>query len=130
MATSLIKFHNQKTRGGKKLFWGRAAEDGLPYRGKFAAMYRDDEFEDRTTVVKDARNDYFDTMDPEENARFLEIMDAILNGWFQLVHIERFVEIEGVRTTKHYLEWAEYYREDNSPVAFMSPGMMELRSGQ
>lgn len=134
MPPSLVRFSNRTTSpDGRKLFWDRVqvGADALPYRGKFAPNYRDEEFEDRTVRVADARNAYFDTKDPTQNKQFLDVLECCMNGWFQLLHLERFwVGPDGKRTTTHYVEWAEYYLEDGSRTPFAVQGLMELAGGQ
>jgi hypothetical protein len=131
--SSLVKFSNRAASGGKKLFWDRvtAGADSLPYRGQFAPMYREDEFEERTVRVADARNAFFDVSEPASNKLYLDVMECCYNGWFQLVHLERFwVNEAGRRTTCHYVEWVEYYVEDGSRTPFVTPGVTELAHGQ
>lgn len=129
---SLVRFSNRTTSAGKKVYWDRvqAGADALPYRGQFAPMYREDEFEERTVRVADVRNAFFDTGNPESNKQYLDVLECCFNGWFQLVHLERFWEDpEGKRTRFHYVEWAEYYLEDGSRTPFVTQGMTELAHG-
>lgn len=133
MAYSLVKFRNRTSSGGKKLFWDRVqvGADSLPYRGQFAPMYREDEFEDRTVRVADARNAFFDVTNQESNKQYLDVMECCFNGWFKMVHLERFWEgPDGRRTHFHYVEWVEYYMEDGSRTPFQSQGLTELSGGQ
>lgn len=131
--SSLVKFSNRVGSGGQKLFWDRvqAGADSLPFRGKFAPTYREDEFEERTVKVADARNGFFDVRDATSNKQYLDVMECCLNGWFKLVHLERFwVDPAGHRTSFHYVEWVEYYMEDGSRTPFHTPGVAELSHGQ
>lgn len=132
--TSLVRYSNRGTsHNGQRLFWDRvgAGADSLPFRGPFAPTYRDEEFEERTVRVADYRNAFFDVAVPAQNADFRAVMECCCNGWFRLVHLERFwVDERGNRTTRHYVEWAEYYLEDGSRTAYLTPGVMELANGQ
>ncbi len=134
MPPSLVKFSNRTTSSnGDRLHWDRvrAGADNLPYRGQFAPMYREEEFEERTVRVADYRNAFFDTGDPASNKAYLEIMECCYNGWFALVHLERFwTDPAGHRTKYHYVEWTEYYLEDGSRTMFLTQGMTELAHGQ
>jgi len=132
MPPSLVRFAGRnRSADGRSLFWDRADRDGLPFRGNHAPSFREEEFEDRTIRVADVRNAFFDTTDPTQNKQFLDVMECIFNGWFFQVHLERFwVGPNGQRTTKHYLEWVEYYLEDGSRTPYLSPGIMELAHGQ
>lgn len=131
MPSSLVKFSNRTQSGGKKLFWDRVNQDNLPFRGQFAPMYRDDEWEDRTVKVADARNGFFDVRDPLSNKQYLDVLECCFNGWFQLVHLERFwQDPSGNRTCYHYVEWVEYYMEDGSRTPYLTQGIAELAHGQ
>jgi len=118
MPTSLVKFFNKcETESGKKLFWDRADIDGYPFRGPVPPMFTEEEYEQRVVRVADAKNGFFDVSDPEQNKKYLEIIDACCNGWFKCLYIERFWQ----NTTKHYIEWVEFYMEDGSRIPYYSP---------
>jgi len=88
--SSLIKFTNRTDGNGRgKVYWGRADRDGLPFRGAAAPTYTEDEFQDRVVRVADPKNGTFDTGDEEQNKQYLAVLDGIANGWFQLIHIDR-----------------------------------------
>jgi hypothetical protein len=118
MSNSLVKFTDRSDGNGRgKLFWGRAAIDGLPFRGNQAPNLRADEFDERVVRVADPRNGTFYTGDPEENTAYLKVMDGITNGWFHMLFVERWRE-EGDKRHYVYLEWVEYYLEDGSPIQY------------
>lgn len=126
MGSSLIRYAaSQRTSGDQQLFWGRIHQDGLPFRGHGAPMLTEDEFETRVNRVADAKNGFFDTHNPAENAKFLQICEAACNGWYRIVYLERFWR----KTTKHYVEWVEYYLEDGNPTPYSQQGLMELAHG-
>ncbi len=122
MSHSLVKFFGKSTPphapsgGEQKVFWQRADRDGLPFIGNHAPIMPDEEYEERVTRVAYPYNGFFDTHDPVENARFMEIVDAALNNWYQILHLERFWN----KTTKHYIEWVVYYMQDGSRLS-MTP---------
>ena len=128
MPSSLVKFSDRKDSGdGRKLYWGRADTDGLPFRGNHAPIMPDEEYEARVVRVADPKNGFFDVTDATQNKAFLDVLDGICNGWFKLIFIERFHK----ETSKHYVEWVEYYLEDGTRTPFSSTsGMMELANGQ
>jgi hypothetical protein len=127
MPSSLVKFSAELERNGQNLYWSRAGEDGVPFRGKQAPMLPDPVYEERVTKVADYRNSFFDVGDPAQNAQFLAIMDRCLNGWFHLMHLERFwAGPDGRRTTYHYVEWAEYYMEDGTRTMYQPQSSMEF----
>lgn len=128
MTSSLVKYANRRTSGGKRLFWDRVQADGAPFRGPFPPLMPEEEYEARAVRVADFRNAFFDVTDPAENKDFQDVMECCVNGWFYLAHIERF----WAGTTKHYVEWMEYYMEDGSRTPFsLSQGFMEVAaSGQ
>lgn len=125
-ATSLVKFSNRLQSNGKPLHWGRADLDGLPYRGD-PLLVKEEEYEDRVVRVGDPHNGFFDVSIPEENKRYLAIMDGAVNGWFQIICLERFVG----NSNRHYIEWIEYYMEDGvTRTPFVTPAVVELARGQ
>jgi len=132
MPSSLVKFANRtQAPNGQKLFWDRVGIDNLPFRGAHAPMLTSEEFEDRAVRVADARNAFFDVMDPTQNKQYLDVVECVWNGWFRLVHLERFwVDEAGNRTTKHYVEWVEFYLEDGTRTPFLTGGITELAHGQ
>jgi hypothetical protein len=126
MSNSLVKFAQRKqSSDGQRIFWNRAGIDGLPFRGPAPPIMPEEEFESRVVRVADAQNNFFDVTDPVQNQKYLEVVDAICNGWFKLVHIERFWR----ETTKHYVEWVEYYLEDGTRTPFSTQQqIIELES--
>ena len=125
MPSSLIKFANKTSSNGKRLWWNRADIDGLPYRGPYAPIMPEEEYEARVVRIADFRNGFFDVNVPEENKLYCEIMECCANGWFQLRHQVFFWQ----DTTKHYIEWMEYYLEDGTRTPFTSNGIMEMGHG-
>lgn len=123
--SSLVKFANRTQSNGKKLWWNRADIDGLPFRGPFAPIMPEEEYQERVVRIADFRNAFFDVMDPAENRKYCEIMECCANGWFQLRHQIFFWRA----TTKHYVEWMEYYLEDGSRTPFTTNGLMEMAHG-
>ena len=120
MASSLVKFMNRRVNGNGRgqVFWSRADRDGAPFRGQAAPMFTEEEFDEKLVRVYDPKNGVFDVTDKEENDRYLEILDGISNGWFQLVYINRQFD-EGSRLV--YVEWLESYMEDGSPGGAIPP---------
>jgi hypothetical protein len=125
MPSSLVKFSNRTTSAGRNLWWNRAEIDGLPFRGPFAPIMPEEEYEARVVRVADARNAFFDVTDAQENKLYLDVLECVFNGWFQMIHLERFWR----QTTLHYVEWVEYYLEDGTRTPY-SGQIMELTHGQ
>jgi hypothetical protein len=120
-----VKFFDRTvSRDGQRLFWERAHVDGLPFRGMMPPLLTEDEFAERSVRVADARNGFFDTADEEQNRAYLQIVDACVNGWFQCLFIERFWN----NTTKHYIEWVEFYLEDGTRTPFRAALTTEVKS--
>ena len=127
MPNSLVKFAQRTNAGGgQKLWWHRSDIDGLPFRGANPPIMPEEEYENRAVRVADYRNAFFDVSKADENRKFLDVMECCANGWFFLHYIERFWN----QTTKHYIEWVEYYMEDGTRTPYSTPGMMELANGQ
>ncbi len=122
---SLAKFSNRRVHRGKKLFWGRSSEDGLPYRGPFAPSYTQEEFEDRTAKVGDPHAETFDLSKKEHKAVYLQVLDGIVNGWFQCLYVKRWETKDNVDGFAR-IEWVEFFLEDGHATPYMSPGVMEL----
>lgn len=115
---SLIKFSNRTKDGSGRgnLFWGRANVDGAPFRGMLPPNFTEEEFEARAHRVADPDNRTFYTGSKEENKAYLDIMDAICNGWAQLIYVERWREPGDIHHYV-YIEWVKYYMEDGAPAA-------------
>lgn len=116
-ATSLVKYmndHNGQGRG--RLHWHRSAQDGFPFRGEIDPMMREEEFEERLVQVRDARNGIFDVNDPDQNAKYMAVMDRIMNGHFQAIYIDRQYD-KDKKTWVVYIEWSENFMEDGNPAA-------------
>lgn len=122
--SSLVEHaHHQKSRDGRNLYWARAGVDGVPYRGEHPPDLTEAEYEQRVVRVVDTCNGFFDVLNKKQNKEYLEVMEAISNGWFQGIHIERFWR----GTTQHYVEWNEYYMQDGSRTPYSAH--MELGGG-
>lgn len=126
MASSLVRWAGVGQAHGKKLHWGRISQDGLPFLGDRIPMVPNEEYEERVVRVARPQNGFFDVLNKSDNKLFLEVVDCICNGWFQLIHIERFWR----NTTQHYLEWVEFYMEDGSRTPFANMHVMEGGGGQ
>ncbi len=126
MPSSLIKFSNRTRSGNSNLWWQRSDVDGLPFRGPYAPIMPEAEYEARVVRVADARNAFFDVSVPGQNKLYLDVLECCANGWFRLVHLERFWR----ETTQHYVEWFEYYLEDGTRTPFANAQIMELAHGQ
>jgi len=126
MSSSLIRYSTRVGSGGKRLFWGRADLDGFPFRGPSAPSMPEEEYAARVVRVADARNAFFDVTVEGENRQYLDVMECCFNGWFRLVFIDRFWK----GTTKHYVEWVEYYMEDGARTPYSPNTLVELSSGQ
>lgn len=110
---SVLKFmshrHDGNGRGG--VFWNRAEQDGLPFRGLQPNFLREEEYDERVIRVADPKNATFNTGDPQQNAAYLQVLDGLTNGWFQLLFIERWREA-GEKHFWVYIEWVERFLED------------------
>lgn len=114
--TSMLKFANRTDGGGgRRLYWGRAVQDGAPYRGQAPPQLTQEEFEEKTVRIFDAKNGTFNTGNKEENAEYLSVLDLIANRMAGQVYIRRWRP----KDAKHmvvYIEWVEYYLEDGTPT--------------
>ena len=126
MASSLFRFSNQRSSNGKKLYWSRAEVDGVPFRGGYAPLIPEAEYDNRVCRVSDTQNGFFDVTNRHENDKYLDVINRCLAGWYRLLHLERFWQ----GTSKHYVEWAEYYMEDGGKTPFTTSGVMEVERGE
>lgn len=118
MPNSLVKFTDRKEGNGRgNLFWSRADVDGLPFRGKQAPVFRNEEFEERVVRVADPKNGTFYTGDSEQNAAYLKVLDGAANNWYQVVFIDRWRN-DGDNHHHVYVEWLEYFLEDGNPTQY------------
>ena len=102
-------FGNRENADNQPLFWGRAAEDGMPFRGKQQLYASDDEYDDQVQTVSDFKFKLFDLKNPQEAAEYINVRDRITNGWYSELFIERIITDT---TQKIFLEWVEYFKQD------------------
>ena len=128
MASSpLIKFHSmERTRDGQRLFWHRASVDGLPFRGDVPLVVPEAEYEERVVQVADAQCEFFDVTVPDERAAYLRVVECIKHGWYQCLFIERFWN----HTSKHYVEWVEYFLADGQRIPYNPGRTVEANHGR
>jgi hypothetical protein len=107
--SSLHKYANNDPNSN--LHWHRVDLDGAPYRarGKQLPLLREEEREGRVVTVHDAKNGTFCTHDPEQNAKYLYILDRIYNRWFVMLYVRRWRKQNKMYV---YIEWLERYVED------------------
>ena len=122
----ISKYASRGERGpDDNLFWGRSGQDGFPIRSSGGApLLRDQEFEDRFVKVGDFKNGIFDvTVEADRteesgkliygNRSYQNILDCVVNKWFQLWYIDRGFNVE---RNLFYVEWVEYFYEDSRPA--------------
>ena len=134
MAVPLVKFMGRRTSpsGRGPLHWGRADIDGAPFCGPPLPPMPEEEIESRSVRVADPCNRIFDLQDPAENTAYLDILDGIANGWFQLLH-RQFLETRIKRKDPNtgdiiistqlrvYMEWIEKRMIDGKPNLSQRP---------
>ena len=98
--------------GRGELSFGRAREDGMPFRGQSIPM-REDEYEDFTEVVQDADVGMYDIKDPQEYAILKDILDKAANGWYQIFDYDKkwVTRKDGTTTIYVYIAYAVPHRE-------------------
>jgi hypothetical protein len=128
--TSLVKFFSEtKGNGRGPIHWGRAGEDGAPFRGDVPTGMTEDEFSQRLAKVADSKNGTFDTSKSDENKAYLHILDKITNQWADCLFVDRRFD----ENTGHwlvYIEWVEYYMEDGTAAAAQSAQMSRVTNEQ
>lgn len=118
--SSLVKFANRRVHRGQQLHWHRADMDGSPFRGEMQFL-TEEEYEQKVVRVGDPQVECFNLLDPVQKKAYLDVVDGIVNKWFELVFIQRFIKID---PPTHYVEWVEYFYEDGTraPFAAVSGG--------
>lgn len=125
--TSLVKFANRKTStDGRPLHWSRADTDGAPFRGTMPFM-TEDEYEQKVVRVGDPKVAFFDMTDPDARKAYLDVVDGIVNKWYELVFIQRFLSME---PPLHYVEWIEYFYEDGTRAPYGQPSGGQVNGQQ
>lgn len=105
---SLLKFAGRRVdRNGQSLYWRRAAVDGAPFRGLMPPAMPEQEYEAKKVKVQDFQHKWFDIAVEAEAREYSEVMNGVANGWYRLVHVERFWQ----NTTRHYVEWTEVFTQ-------------------
>lgn len=98
-----------------KTFWGRADIDGYPFRSPNPLSYTEEEFQAKAVRVADAKNGFFDLSDPDQNTRYLEVIDRHANGWYKLIWREHHYD-EANQKMRVYVEWLEFFMEDGTQM--------------
>jgi hypothetical protein len=89
------------------LVWPGTA-DGFPFRGQ-APDFRQDEYQD-IPLALDYHSQAFKLYEPEEKAKFDDIMDRIVNGWYmQHKRVDRWSDEHCGMIV--WLEWVQIYGE-------------------
>lgn len=99
---------------GRPLHWHRAGLDHLPFRGT-PPLLREAEMEENLVTTSDIKNGTFFVGDVEQNARYLELLEKVANGWYQIIYIDRYRKPDDTYYTV-YIEWAERYLENGQPA--------------
>ena len=109
--TSLVKFFGEQSVNGERINWGRADLDGAPTLGQIPTL-PEEELQKRLTKVGNPNTN--------DNGAYLEVMDKIVNGWAQCLHVERqFLKEE--KKWIVYIEWVEWFMRDGSPMHSQTP---------
>jgi hypothetical protein len=112
-------------RGQKQVHWHRFHEDGLPFRGDVVPNLTSDEFDDRLKRTGDPKNEFFDMTKAEDKQQYLAVQDKIVNGWAQLLFVDRQPRKDSLGNVVGYtvyIEWVEFYMEDSKAQGSTSHG--------
>lgn len=122
LPSSLLKFQYLQGENGRgSLHWHRAHLDGAPFRGSNPFL-TEEEYEQRTMRVGDPHNATFDLDKPEDNQRYLQVMDMIVNQWAKLIFIERMITPDRKEV---YIEWVQWYIEPSGASELGAPPGMD-----
>lgn len=107
---SMLKFFQD--RGGDDhggpLHWPGTPE-GFPFRGQQIPQLQGDEAYN-IPLALDYKSDLFKLWEPEDKARFDQVMDRIVNGWY-MQHRRKDIEVDGQILPAVWLEWVQIYGE-------------------
>lgn len=112
-----IQRNNVSDSNGNQILWGRMELDGVPFRGREAPLLKSEEWDRRTTEVRDFGYGTFNTEDLEQQhfgRSYLQIMEAAFAGWLKLTEKQTIwmdSEDSGRKVMHVYLEWVVPFRE-------------------
>lgn len=117
--TEFLQFRGITKSGGKDVHWGRADEDGVPFRtNQTVPMLYTHEFEQKTGYVFDAKFGTFDTKKPNQQVMgrtYAEVIAAEKTGWFRYnsppIRYKEKCRITGRLKIMVYVEWLEPFLE-------------------
>lgn len=88
---SFLKYQEDEAfrqgNGRGPLYFGRARDDGMPFRGQ-APLLREEEWDEYTQQTNDFGRGIFDWSIPEQARQLDEIMDKVVNGWYHVLDID------------------------------------------
>lgn len=94
--------------GGGRLFWSAADLIGCPVKADRPPLLREEELHERLEVENDFRAEEFDLGDAEQRARYVSIMDRVVNGWYVTHFVDRWRDPNTGRRMV-YVEWSQRY---------------------
>lgn len=105
---------NGHGNGQSPVYFNRAHLDGMPFRGE-TALLREEEFDEYTEVVSDFDSDTFDLSQAEQHARFKQVCDRIVNGWYRLWDYQPVWQelVPGRKTMLIFMSWSVPHRQLN-----------------
>ena len=119
---SFLKYHDDEAirrgNGRGPLYFGRAREDGMPFRGA-PPLLREEEWDEYTQQTNDFGRGIYDWSDPKQATELDAIMDKVANGWYHLLyHDTRWHEKpDGTVTCLTAIMYGVPYRELDQPRA-------------
>jgi len=101
----------QSEQHGGYLHW-TIQVGGLPLRTKSSAtpLLTKEEIQNELVLVSECHQATFDLARKEDRFVYKWVWDRIINGWFQLIHIERYWD-EREKKPYVYMEWAQVYAQ-------------------
>lgn len=95
-----------------ELHFGRAQQDGMPFRGP-STLLKEDEYQTNTEQVNDAFAELFDLSNKEHKQKYVEILDRAANHWYLVLKDEHhFVtKPDGLYTVIVDCVWLQPYRQ-------------------
>lgn len=86
---SFLKYLDVPGGDRGNLSWGRAGIDGAPFRGPAGLMLKEEQWENLSERVYDARVETFDLSKPDQLEAYQAVMDRASNKWYKILACDR-----------------------------------------
>jgi len=85
---SIFRYFERKENGKGALWWGRAEQDGAPFRGDVLPVLTEDEYDKYVKKGYDVQTIHVRSDQNEELRQLTEILTAAANDLYRVMHME------------------------------------------